>query len=43
MDGANTGGADFHEQDGSEILGLEMGDGALVGPEVGEFFGKGDG
>lgn len=43
MDGADAGGTDFEEEDGSEMFGLELGDGALVGPEVGEFFCKSDG
>lgn len=43
MDGADAGGSDFEEQDGSKIFGLELGEGALVGPEVGELLGKSDG
>ncbi len=43
MDGSYAGGTDFEEQDGSEIFSLKLGDGAFVGPEIGEFFGKGDG
>ena len=43
MNRADAGGADFEEQDRSELFGLELGDRALVGPEVGELLGKSDG
>lgn len=43
LDGADTGGADFHADDGAHGFGLKLGDGALVFPHVGEALTQGEG
>lgn len=43
MDRAYAGGSDFHADDGAEGFGFELGDGALVFPQVGKALAKGEG
>lgn len=43
VDGADAGGADFHDEDGAVVFCFEAGEGAFVGPEVGEVLREGDG
>lgn len=38
MDGADAGGTDFEDENGAEVLGFELAEGAFVLPEVGEIF-----